>query len=157
MADKFIVKHGSDPVVYRDRVPESEGVDFIVEQARKATPEKPLWLVLLGPATDAAAAIMKDPSIADRLVIFWHGRTHWPERAWNFNAYNDIKAVQIIFERPTRLILFDTGTYLTMPLAESKRRIAGVGPLGHFLHDAARRRNMRPIPRVFSTSATLPR
>ncbi len=135
MADKFTVKHGSDPVVYRDRVPESEGVDFIVERARKATPEKPLWLVLIGPATDAAAAIMKDPSIADRLVIFWHGRTHWPERAWNFNAYNDIKAVQIIFEMPTRFILFDTGTHLTMPLAESKRRIAGVGSLGQYLHE----------------------
>jgi hypothetical protein len=135
MSDKFVVKRGSDPEVYRDRVPESEGVDFIVEQARKATPEKPLWLVCLGPATDAAAAVMKDPSISDRLVIFWHGRTHWPEKAWNFNAYNDIKAVQIIFERPTRFILFDTGTYLTMPLAESQRRIAGLGLLGRFLHE----------------------
>jgi len=135
MTDKFTVKRGSDPVVYRDRVPESEGVDFIVEQAHKATPENPLWLVSIGPATDAAAALMKDPAIADRLVIFWHGRTRWPERAWNFNAYNDIKAVQIIFEMPTRFILFDTGTYLTMPLKESERRIASVGSLGRFLHD----------------------
>ncbi len=58
---------------------------------------------------------MKAPDIADRLVVFWHGRTRWPVQCWNFNAYNDIKAVQIIFKQPCRLVLFDTGTYLRMP------------------------------------------
>jgi purine nucleosidase len=135
LAGKVPVKKGSDPIVYRDRVPPSEGVDFIVEKARTATPEAPLWLVLLGPATDAAAALLKDPSIADRLVVFWHGRTQWPVRCWNFNAYNDIKAAQLLFSLPCRFILFDTGTYLTISKEESARRFAALGPLGKYLQE----------------------
>jgi hypothetical protein len=36
---QFVLKNGSDPPVYRDRVPESEGVDFIIAKARTATPK----------------------------------------------------------------------------------------------------------------------
>lgn len=135
MKGKIAVKRGSDPIVYRDRVPPSEGVDFIIERARSATPEEPLWLVLLGPSTDAAAALLKAPEIADRLVVFWHGRTQWPVRCWNFNAYNDIKAAQLLFELPCRLVLFDTGTYLRIHPDESARRFAPLGALGSYLQE----------------------
>jgi purine nucleosidase len=135
LADRFPVKKGSDPLAYRDRVPESEGIDFILDRARTATPDDPLWVVALGPATDAAAALLKDPSVADRVVVLWHGRTEWPKRCWNFNAYNDIKAVQVLFDRPVRLVLFDAGAGLTMPMDESERRVGAAGPLGRFLHD----------------------
>ena len=138
-AGQYPIKRGSDPITYRDRVPPSEGVDFIIEQALKATPENPLWLVLLGPATDAAAALAKEPRIAGRLVVFWHGRTQWPLRAWNFNAYNDIKAVQMIFEAPVRMVLFDTGTYLRLTMDESIQRFAPIGPLGAYLHEIRNR------------------
>jgi purine nucleosidase len=134
MAGKFPVKRGADPLQYRDRIPASEGVDFIIERAKAASPDDPLWLVLLGPATDAAAALLKAPSIADRLVVFWHGRTQWPVRAWNFNAYNDILAARLIFELSCRLVLFDTGTYLRIPKEETERRFAPLGPLGAYLH-----------------------
>ena len=146
-AGEFPVLRGSDPLVYRDPVPESEGVDFIIERARAATPEDPLWLVLLGPATDAAAALLKAPEIADRLVVFWHGRTRWPVQCWNFNAYNDIKAVQVIFELPCRLVLFDTGTYLRMPVEESARRLEPTGPLGAYLHEIRMRHGWTRSPR----------
>jgi purine nucleosidase len=135
LAGKVPLKKGSDPLVYRDRVPPSEGVDFIIEVAKSATPESPLWLVLLGPATDAAAVLLKEPSIADRMIVFWHGRTQWPLRCWNFNAYNDIKAAQVVFELPCRMVLFDTGTYLTISKEESERRFAGVGQLGKYLQE----------------------
>ncbi len=135
VSGKFPILRGADPFQYPDRIPSSEGVDFIVEQARKATPANPLWLVVLGPATDAAAALLKDPSIADKLVVFWHGRTQWPLRAWNFNAYNDIRSVRFLFELPCRFILFDTGTYLRATMQETLTRFAPLGPLGRFLYD----------------------
>lgn len=139
MNDKFPLKDGSDPFVYRERVPESEGVDFIIATARTATPEAPIWLILLGPATNGAAALLKDPSIADRLVVFWHGRSDWPRRCANFNALNDPVATQLLFELPCRFVLFDTGTNLTMPMEESERRVGAVGPLGNFLHAIRKR------------------
>jgi len=61
MSGRYPIKRGADPIVYRDRPAQSEGVDFIIERALAATPEAPLWLVLLGPATDAAAALLKEP------------------------------------------------------------------------------------------------
>jgi len=147
LSGKFPVKRGADPLQYRDRVPENEGVDFIIERAKAATPEDPLWLVLLGPATDAAAALLKAPAIADRLVVFWHGRTQWPVRCWNFNAYNDIRAARLLFELPCRFILFDTGTYLRIPVEETQRRFAPLGPLGRYLHEIRTRRPQHASPR----------
>lgn len=134
MSGKFTIKNGSDPIVYKDRISESEGVDFIIETARTATPEDPIWLVLLGPVTDGVVALQKDPSIADRLVVFWHGRSEWPKRCMNFNAKNDPLASRLVFELPCRLVLFDTGTYLTMPMKESATRLGQAGNIGAFLH-----------------------
>lgn len=139
LAGKFPLKRGSEPFTFRDVPPPSEGVRFIIERAQQATPNDPLWLVLLGPATDAAAALQLEPGIADRVVVFWHGRTQWPLRCWNFNAYNDIKAARLLFELPMRFILFDTGTHLTMDMAECERRIATTGPLGRYLYDIRKR------------------
>lgn len=133
MKGRIPVMRGSNPLMYRDQKIQSKGVDFIIHQARLATPQKPLWLILLGPATDAAAALLKAPDIIDRLVIFWHGRTEWPVECWNFNAYNDILAARLLFELPSRFILFDTGTYLRMDPAESARKIGTLGPLGAYL------------------------
>lgn len=137
--DQFPIKKGTDPLTYLDRIPDSEGVNFIIEKARAATPENPIWVVALGPATNAAAAILKDPTIANRMVVLWHGRTKWPTQCWNFNAYNDTKAVQVLFDLPVRLILFDTGTYLTMPMDESEKRIMPNGTMGKYLHDIRKR------------------
>jgi purine nucleosidase len=140
MSGKVPVKRGADPLIYRDQQVHAEGVDFIIEKARSATPETPLWLVLLGPATDAAAALLKDPTIADRLVVFWHGRTQWPLRCWNFNAYNDILAARLLFELPSRFILFDTGTYLRIDADEGMRRFGSLGPLGAYLQEIRHRK-----------------
>jgi len=145
------VKRGADPLMYRDQAIHSEGVDFIIQQARSATPESPVWLVLLGPATDAAAALLKDPSIADRLVIFWHGRTQWPIRCWNFNAYNDILAARLLFELQCRLVLFDTGEHLLIDPDEGARRFGSLGPLGAYLNEIRHRQAwlMSPSKGIF--------
>ncbi len=146
LAGRIPVKRGSEPFLYRDVPPQSEGVQYIIERALQATPDDPLWLVALGPATDAAAALMLEPRIADRVVVFWHGRTQWPLRCWNFNAYNDIKAARLLFELPTRFVLFDTGTHLTIDMEESKRRFAGTGPLGEYLCNIRLRRPNWSLP-----------
>jgi purine nucleosidase len=135
MKEKFPLRNGSDPIIYRDRLPQSEGVDFILAMARTATPTEPVWLILLGAPTDGAVALLKEPAIADRLVVFWHGRSSWPERCTNFNATNDPLAAQLLFELPCRLVLFDTGTDLTMPMRESEQRVGRKGALGKFLHE----------------------
>jgi inosine-uridine nucleoside N-ribohydrolase len=129
------VLRGSHPLRYSDEPQRSEGVDFILEEARRATPDAPLWVVGLGPATDIVSAYVLDPSIADRVVILYHGRTQWPLRCWNFNTYNDVRAARALFHSKLPLVLFDTGTYLRQSMEEAERRVAPHGELGRYLYE----------------------
>jgi len=135
MTGRYPVKRGSHPFRYSKGPEPSEGVDFIIECALDSSKEKPLWIVSLGACTDLAAAWLKEPRIKDRVVAFWHGRTQWPEKCWNFNAYNDLKAVRILFQSDMPLVLFDTGTDLVCPMDEARERLRPCGELGRYLYD----------------------
>jgi purine nucleosidase len=134
MAGRYPIKLGSPPLQYQFEPTESEGVDFIIEQAMQASPQDPLWVLGLGAATNLASAYLKEPAIADRIVAFWHFRTEWPRRCWNFNVWGDVRAVRLIFHSDIPFVLFDTGTHLTCPM-EQTARWAEWSPLGRFLHE----------------------
>lgn len=135
MAGRWPVKRGSHPLQYRAVPVPSEGVDFIIERAMAGTPEDPLWVVGLGAATDIASAFLTEPRIVDRVVVFWHLRTRWPEKCYNFNVFGDVRAARLLFHSPLSFVLFDTGTYLTCPMEESERLVRPYGALGAYLHD----------------------
>lgn len=135
MAGRWPVLRGSHPMQYRHVPVESEGVDFIVERAMAGSPKDPLWIVGLGAATDMASAYLKEPRIVDRVVVFWHFRTRWPEKCWNFNVFGDVRAARLLFHSPLSFVLFDTGTYLTCPMEESERQLKPYGALGEYLHE----------------------
>jgi hypothetical protein len=48
---------------------EAPGVELIVREARKATSERPLVVIVGGPLITVASAYLTDPSIADRMVV----------------------------------------------------------------------------------------
>ena len=134
MSGRWPIKRGSHPMQYQYEPSPSEGVDFIIERAMNGTPEDPLWVVGLGAATDIASAILIEPAILDRIVVFWHFRTKWPRQCHNFNVFNDPRAARIVFHSPCSFVLFDTGTYLTCTMAESQQ-YSELGPLGSYLHE----------------------
>jgi hypothetical protein len=141
MASSVPVLHGSHPLRYNREPSHSEGVEFILSEARRATPDDPLWLVFLGPMTDGVSAYLLDPTIADRVVVVFHSRSRWPEKFYNGNVFSDIRAARALLEVTTLpTILFDTGTYLRLPMDEAERTIAPHGALGHYLVDIRRRR-----------------
>jgi inosine-uridine nucleoside N-ribohydrolase len=131
---KVPVKRGSPPLRYQYEPSESEGVDFIIERAMASTPRDPLWVIGLGAATDIASAYLKEPRIADRIVVFWHFRTRWPRQCWNFNVIGDVRAARLVFHSDLSFVLFDTGTHLVCPMAQSQRW-RELGELGKYLHD----------------------
>ncbi len=134
-AGKIPVYKGSHPMRYKYEPSESEGVDFIIKQAMEATPEDPIWVIALGSATNLASAYLKEPKIVDRVVFFWHGRTRWPDKLWNFNVFGDRNAAITLFHAPVPLVLFDTGTYLTCPMEESEKHVKPYGEIGAYLHE----------------------
>lgn len=151
LAGRFPVLHGSHPLRYSSEPSPSEGVDFMLTEARQSTPDDPLWIVALGPATNVVSAYLTDPSIVDRVVVLYHGRTHWPEKCWNYNVYNDVRAARALFHSSLPLALFDTGTYLRLPMEAAEQQLAPHGPLGRYLVDIRRRSAyaMRPDKSLF--------
>ena len=133
--DQYPVYKGSHPMRYKYEPSPSEGVDFIIRKAMESAPSDPIWVVALGSATNLASAYLKQPEIMDRVRFFWHGRTRWPEKCWNFNVFGDRHAAMILFHAPVPLVLFDTGTYLTCPMEESEQHVLPHGEIGRYLHE----------------------
>ena len=82
-----------------------------------------------------ASAFLQEPRIVDRVVVFWHFRTRWPEKCYNFNVIGDVRAARLIYHSPLPFVLFDTGTYLRCPMQESERYVRPCGELGKYLHE----------------------
>ena len=81
-----------------DTVPiDTAGSRLIIEQAKLASREKPLVIVMGGPLTVAADAYLLDPSIADRVVVAAVNGTHGTMGAWNGEL--DPWACYIVLER----------------------------------------------------------
>lgn len=81
-------------------VPSSKGVDFIIEHARKASPENKVNIVSTGALTNIAAAILKDKSIAKNIRLYaLNMKYNFQNKAWNknsFNARNDLNALDLV-------------------------------------------------------------
>lgn len=135
MNGKYQIFRGAPPMRYQFEPSEAEGVDFIIREAMASSPEDPLWIIGLGAPTDIASAFLKEPGIVDKIVVFWHLRTQWPDKCYNFNVFGDPHATRLLFHSPLSFILFDTGTYLTCPMHESAKKVRPNGELGKYLHD----------------------
>lgn len=130
------VARGCPPLTWSCRPTRGEAVDLIVETALRHTPEEPLWVVSLGPLSNVASAFMVEPRIAQRVRLVFHSRCrHWDLRFSSFNGRQDPRALRAVLTSRLPLVLFDTGTYLTMEMEETRQRLAPSGPLGAYLHE----------------------
>lgn len=65
------------------RIVRSKGSELIVAEARKARPDKPLLVFVGGPLNTVANAVLMEPSIAERMVVFmtdlsgYNGQDPW--------------------------------------------------------------------------------
>lgn len=102
-ADRALERPGSgeigDTVIHT-----TAGSRRIIEEARRATPEKPLLVIAGGPLTTVANALLADPGIAPRMVVFsltvsshgYNGKDAW-------SAY--------VVARRTRLVDWGAGAF----------------------------------------------
>lgn len=73
----------------------SAGARLIIEEAMKAD-ERPLYVALLGAATDLASALLMRQEIAGRLTAVWIGGGDYPEGGWKFNLAQDVHAANVL-------------------------------------------------------------
>jgi inosine-uridine nucleoside N-ribohydrolase len=114
------------------------GVDFIVESSKAFSKENRLAVLTIGAATDAASAILQDPTLVDRIRIVAMGFNNWPEGGNEYNVANDVKAWQVIL-RSRVPVAIGSGEVckatLALTPAQAKDLIAEHGPIGAWLWD----------------------
>ncbi|MBN1986122.1 MAG: nucleoside hydrolase [Prolixibacteraceae bacterium] len=83
-------------------VPQSDGIDFILAEAGKASPENKINIACLGPVTNVAGAILAKPEIAKNIRLYILSMRYDPATGiWNkneFNARNDLNALDIVLD-----------------------------------------------------------
>jgi inosine-uridine nucleoside N-ribohydrolase len=83
-------------------VPNSAGIDFILSEAKNASPENKITIACLGPVTNVAGAILTEPAIAKNIRLYILSMKYDPATGtWNkneFNARNDLNALDIILD-----------------------------------------------------------
>jgi hypothetical protein len=115
-----------------DTVPfNSEGTRLIVEEARKATKEKPLVVVAGGQLTSAADAYLVDPSIADKVVVSWLCLKN--HDMGQYNGWADPWAAYVVLKN-LRLVQF--GSVPTPKVLKSELKELPASPLQQFMYDA---------------------
>lgn len=95
------------PLESADQPRRSPGLDLLLERSRKHTPENRLAVVMIGPATDVASALLTDPGFADRvrvLAMAFNSRTEGGD-VWNVK--NDIKAWRVVLSSRIPLVVGD--------------------------------------------------
>ena len=76
----------------------SDAVHFIIERAH-APSDRPLILFACGNLTNVALALLKDPTIAPKIEIWWVG-TEWPQNYACNNHAGDLDAVDALLANP---------------------------------------------------------
>lgn len=108
MKGKFKVVAGSEtPMISTDKVIGSEGAKLIVEEAKKCTPDKPLYVVCGSALTNIADALLMDSSISKNIIVVWIGGQEYsfgavPPPGYSAVEYNlnlSIAAGQVVFNK----------------------------------------------------------
>lgn len=127
---------GSSVPLLRRAPASNPGVDFILEESLRYSPDTRLVVLVLGAATDVASALLTDPSLSDRIEIIAMGFDGWPEGHDEFNVLNDVVAWQVLLQSRTPITIGDAAVsrqYLTMTPEYARNHLADCGSGGVYL------------------------
>ena len=132
------VMPGSNSPLKNSTTPqENAAVDFLLKLSRSFTASRPLILFVTGAGTDVASAILKDPSIANRVSLVAMGFNDWPAGGDVFNVKNDPLAWQVILDSQVPVVVGSeavTRRSLRLTRAEAAALIKPHGTIGEYLY-----------------------
>ena len=123
-----------------DQPVESAAAAHLVEAARTASAETPLYVLAIGALTNVASALLLAPEISERIVVVW--TAGYPTTVTNitqpsFNMEQDMLASQLLFDCGVPLVYlpgFHVGAQLGLSLPEVEAWVKGRGAIGDYLH-----------------------
>ncbi len=90
------------------RPPNNPAVDFLLDEAKGHSAERRLTVVVLGAATDVGAALIIDPTWADRVQVVAMGFNDYPKGGDPWNVKNDPIAWRVLLDSKTPIVIGDT-------------------------------------------------
>lgn len=126
-----VVAGSPGPIADRTTPRRGPGVDRLLELSRGFSRDRRLTIVMIGPATDVASALLIDPGLADRAEVVAMAFDAWPGGGDPFNVKNDVAAWQVVIDSDIPLTVADvavTRRHLTLSRAEAKARFGHLGP-----------------------------
>ena len=113
---------------------DSEGARFIIEEAMRDDPH-PLYIACQGAVTDLASALLLEPKIATRLTAVWIGGGAYPDGGFEFNARQDVAAVNVLMrsQMPLWQIPADVYQRMSVSLSELQWNVEPCGEIGNYL------------------------
>lgn len=123
-----------------DQPVESPAAAHLIETARAASVESPLYVLAIGALTNVASALLLAPEISERIVVVW--TAGYPTTVTNitqpsFNMEQDMLASQLLFDSGVPLVYlpgFHVGAQLGLSLPEVEAWVKGRGEIGDYLH-----------------------
>ena len=147
--DRFKVVPGAAvPMVRPDEPQDSEGARLIIEEARQCTPERPLYVLMGGPLTDVASALLLAPEIAPNMIVLWIGGQEYEfghQQPWGgiteveYNLNLSIPAARYLFnDSDVRLWQIPRDAYRSCLYSFSslERWISPLGETGKYLTES---------------------
>ena len=128
----------------------SDGVKFIIDEARKDDP-RPLYVAILGAATNLAAALRAAPDIGERITAVWNGGGPYPAGRPEFNVMQDPDAARTLLESSAQVWQIPQDVYAAfeVTLAELAARVRPCGKIGEYLFTQLVEDNLREFDPKF--------
>ncbi len=146
-----LLEGASLPLVSQTQPQSSAGVDFLLEASQEFNAQNRLTVLTIGAVTDAASAILKDPSMANRIRIIDMGFKSWAEGGDEFNILNDVKAMQVLLHSDVPMVVGAADVCratLSLTLDQAREMVASRGPIGAWLWQEYQEwyyRNVKPL------------
>jgi inosine-uridine nucleoside N-ribohydrolase len=117
----------------------SEAASELIQLAKSLEPNQKIDVVALGALTNVASAILIDPSIADKINLYWLGSSYdfskQSSKQIDFNCVMDIQAADVLFSSKVKMSVLpvNVASIFQVRFEDAKRELDGRGPTGHFL------------------------
>ncbi len=124
------------PLEDRNTPRPNSGVSFLIDQANGRDDRNRLAVVVIGPATDVASALLLEPKLADKISVIAMAFDGWPEGGDVWNVKHDVRAWQVLLESRTPIVIGDarvTQRDLIMTSKRAQTLFDGTSEVGHKL------------------------
>ena len=132
------VHEGATAFLPPSGLPEATAASDALTAVAHEEREGPLYVLGLACATNLATALLRDPTIAERVCVVWTSAhpTWWPRPTASYNLSIDLRASRVLFDSGVPLVYlpgYTVGEELRTTRPELEAHVKGVGAVGDYL------------------------